>query len=65
MMNSTRYPTPEEMEIMTVAARRARAQAVAGLLAAAVRGLKAWFARGSAAPADRLQGGESSMHRSA
>lgn len=65
MMNSTRYPTPEEMEAMTVAARRARAQAVAGLIAAAARGLKAWFARSCAAPADRLQAGESSMHRNA
>jgi hypothetical protein len=45
MMNSTRYPTPEEMDAMVLAAHRARAQAIAGMLAAAARGLKAWFAQ--------------------
>jgi hypothetical protein len=65
LMNSTRYPTPEELEAMTASARRLRAQTVAGLFAAASRGLKSWFARGSKAPTARLLDGESSMHRSA
>ena len=47
---SFRYPTPEEMLALDRAARRARAEAIASLLAAAGRQLKELIRRGADAP---------------
>jgi hypothetical protein len=47
---SFRYPTPEEMLALERAARRARAEAIASLFAAAGRHLKELIRRGADAP---------------
>ena len=39
-LNLNRFPTPEELYALERAARRARSEAVAGYLRAAVRGVK-------------------------
>ena len=52
---SFRYPTPEEMLALDRAARRARAEAIASLLAAAGRQLKELIRRGADAPRTRAQ----------
>jgi len=48
MREGFRFPTPDEVRAIERAARRARAMAIAGLLAAAGRQLKETFARGAA-----------------
>ncbi len=55
MRESFRFPTPEEMRALERAARRARAEAVAGLLAAAGRQLKETVARGAAVLASKVR----------
>ncbi len=52
---SFRYPTPEEMLALDRAARRARAEAIASLFAAAGRQLKELIRRGADAPRSRSQ----------
>src|SRR5258707_11765417 len=49
------YPTPEEMLVLDRAARRARAQAIGDLFAAAGRLLKELIRRGADAPRTRPQ----------
>ena len=65
MMKLTRYPTPAELDAIERAARRARAEAIAGFLVAAARGLKTLVARCAAALAIKPQGTDSSMRRGA
>jgi hypothetical protein len=52
---SFRYPTPEEMLALDQAARRARAEAIASVFAAAGRQLKELIRAGAAAPRARAQ----------
>lgn len=65
MIELTRYPTPAEMDAIERAARRARAEAIAGLFAAAARGLKALIVRCAATLAVRPKGTDSPLRRSA
>jgi len=55
MRKSLRFPTPEEMRAIERAARRARAEAVARLLAAAGRQLKELIVRGATVLADKVR----------
>jgi hypothetical protein len=54
-VESFRYPTPEEMLALDRAARRARADAIASVFAAAGRQLKELIRPGAAAPRTRAQ----------
>ena len=65
MMELTRYPTYAEMDAIERAARRARAEAIAGWLVAAARGLKTLAVRCAAALAIKPQGTDSSIRRGA
>jgi hypothetical protein len=55
MMQSRRYPTPEEVHAIEQAARQARAQAIAQLFAAALGQLKALIVRGATALASTVR----------
>jgi len=61
MIELTRYPTPEEMNAIKRAARRARTEAIAGLFVAAGRGLKTLIARCAATLAAGPRGTGSSI----
>lgn len=51
-----RYPTPEEIHALEHAARRARAETIARLFGAAVRGLVKLIVRGAALLAGKSRG---------
>jgi hypothetical protein len=55
MIARRRYPTPEDIQAIELAARRARAQAIACAFVAVARGLKTLIGRGAAALAGKFR----------